>query len=90
MPAVEMLARVLQRVIISASLGQNKGRFWYLRVREVNAQRERGRRGSGVVAIHPSSPQIMRRFSPSPHQYRARGSTGALGWVRWMHMGEMR
>jgi hypothetical protein len=32
----------------------------------------------------------MRRFSPSPHQYRARGSAGDLGRVRWMRRGEMR
>jgi hypothetical protein len=43
-----------------------------------------------MTAASSSSSQIVRRFSPSPHQYRARGSTGDLGRVRWMRRGEMR
>jgi hypothetical protein len=43
-----------------------------------------------MMAASSSSSQIMRRFSPSPHQYRASGSVGDLGRVRWMGRGEMR
>jgi hypothetical protein len=43
-----------------------------------------------MTAASSSSSQIVRRFSPSPHQYRARGSAGDLGRVRWMRRGEMR
>jgi hypothetical protein len=46
MTAVEELDRVLQRVIISAFLGQERGRVRFLGLIEAHACRGRGQRGS--------------------------------------------
>jgi hypothetical protein len=46
MTAIEELDRVLQRVVVSAFLGQERGRVRFLGLVEAHACRGRGQRGS--------------------------------------------
>jgi hypothetical protein len=83
MTAVEELDRVLQRVIVLAFLGQERGRVRFLGLIEAHACRGRGQRGSWATARISSSLHNKTRVSSFLLCYRSWGGSGCLGRVRW-------
>jgi hypothetical protein len=81
--------RELDGVEVQASMGQKNIMVRWLWLRRVHASGKRGKIGSRMVAFRPSSPQIGRKLSCSPHWCRARGGlSGGVG-VEWDNREEL-
>jgi hypothetical protein len=77
----------LQKVVVPASLGQEKGRVRLLLLREVHLCRERGQRRSRSTAYRPPSLQIKNEVSSPPPLLRAKGWLLVL-WESEVVLGE--
>jgi hypothetical protein len=68
----------LQKVVVPASLGQEKGRVRLLLLREVHLCRERGQRRSRSTAYRPPSLQIENEVSSPPPLLQAKGAVSGV------------